>query len=194
MGSLENKKIMEFVTRCAGHYYRELKRSGFNIEYDDLKGDIGLLYSKALTKYDPTRETATFETYVTRIVINYIKKLKDTIVKNGWLCSRVPVTALVFYERQEENQTTPEEDYIKAETLTQMSADPRFDMLIIEEVTNPSPKIHKWMENCKKTRASENANYRRSVHRAIEGVYGLSRGQISRQVASAKASNYFQIY
>ena len=77
---------IKILDRFTNHYYKLLKSEGFNVEWDDIQGELAVIYTKALNTYRPKIEgdnkmKAEFDTFTSRAFKNAMINFRAKMAK-----------------------------------------------------------------------------------------------------------------
>ncbi len=173
----EDKAIMVFLKKAAGHYYKHLRKAGFHVEYEDLFGELGLAYSRALKAYREhgNSNIATLETYAARAFSNAIKDIKNNIIRSSRLyCRRQPEAG----DDTVDPGAPQADEIIMADEMTKYLKNATvngFNYEIFEDFVAPPAEVKSKMSRSKA-----------SVAQAVSEVHGCSVSHVYHQVKLAK--------
>jgi len=118
-------QIMDFLNKRAHYYHNVLETKGFEVDFEDLRGELSIVYAKCLQKFDKDNESeAKFDTYVTAAMFKRILSIEDDICNRSGSYSRIINSdlvsiddAVIAYSRpnveEEEKRTARLEDRLR---------------------------------------------------------------------------------
>lgn len=75
---------MPTIRKHAKYHYLKLRKQGFSVELDDVIGDFGVVYTKAMKAYEKTNPNgAAFETYLIEAFNNRANKIRREITEGS---------------------------------------------------------------------------------------------------------------
>jgi len=157
------------IDKYAAFHGKRMRLMGFEIEPQEVTSELSLVYTKALTTYNPNNQTgAEFETYVIRAFELRVRRMIKGMIANSAACVSIEqVEGILFDNMGDDIDSSIVSKQLKSAVFRAIGKGVR--LVIFKEMVDPSSKVCDMVFALK----PHKRHVRNPIIRAISLVYGL---------------------